>query len=329
MTYIRLKDIAEKANVSINTVSRALKDRKDIGDETKKRIQQIADQLGYIPNASASRLRSKENKMIGVVITHIDNAFYARVLQGINDAVADLGYTILALSSGEDLDKEGRLLKTLMTNRVAGMIIVPSRDMVNSMDYDHLGVPHITIVRKGNRNTRSYFITDSFQSGRIAADHFHASGRLNPAYIGFNLPVSCNRDRQEGFRLGLEEAGIPLQEKRIILCSATQKASYDAATELLNLDKNIDSLFIYNDLMALGVMKAIHDLGRKIPDDIRILGHDDVTDAQYYTPTLSTIRVPKYRLGYESATELVALIQDKEAPEKYVIYRPELIVRES
>ncbi len=127
----------------------------------------------------------------------------------------------------------------------------------------------------------------------------------------------------------MEEVGIPLKEKRIILCSATQKDSYDAATELLNRDKNIDSLFIYNDLMALGVMKAIHDLGRKIPDDIRILGHDDVTDAQYYTPTLSTIRVPKYRLGYESATELVALIRDKAAPEKYVIYRPELIVRES
>jgi len=329
MTYIRLKDIAEKANVSINTVSRALKDKSDIGNETKKKIQQIADNLGYIPNASASRLRSKENKMIGVIITHIDNAFYARVLQGINDAVTDRGYTILALSSSEDLEREGKLLKTLMANRVAGMIIVPSRDMVNSLDYDHLGVPHITIVRKGNRNTRSYFITDSLQSGRIAAEHFKNLKCRQPAYIGFNLPVSCNRDRQEGFRQGLDDAGIPLLKKRIILCPATQKDSYDAAEKLLLKDKNIDSIFIYNDLMALGAMKAIQNMGKKIPDDIRILGHDDVTDAQYYSPSLSTIRIPKYRLGYESATELVELIRDRKAPEKYVTYRPELVIRET
>ena len=111
MVYIRLKDIAERAGVSINTVSRALKDRSDIGEETKRKIKAIADELGYIPNASASRLRSRENHLIGVVITHIDNAFYARILQGINDAVTDSGYTILVLSSGEDLGRETDILK--------------------------------------------------------------------------------------------------------------------------------------------------------------------------------------------------------------------------
>jgi LacI family transcriptional regulator, galactose operon repressor len=329
MIYIRLKDIAEKANVSINTVSRALKDKNDIGIETKQKIRQIADELGYIPNASASHLRSKENKMIGVIITHIDNAFYSRILQGINDAVADLGYTILALSSGEDLEKETLLLKTLASNRVAGMIIVPSLDMLNSLDYDHLGVPHITIVRKGNKNTRSYFITDSFQSGKIAAEHFITNNCKNPAYIGFHLQVSCNRDRQEGFYKGLKEAGIPLEKNRIVLCASTPKDSYEAAIKLLSKDKHIDSIFVYNDLMAIGVMKAAIDLGMSIPKDIRILGHDDIAITNYCKPTLSTIRVPKYRLGYESATELVALIKDKEAAEKTVIYRPELIIRES
>ncbi len=329
MSYIRLKDIAEKANVSINTVSRALKDRSDIGEDTKKKIKRIADELGYIPNASASRLRSNENKMIGVVITHIDNAFYARILQGINDAVAKLGYTILALSSGEDLEREEVLLKTLVANRVAGTIIVPSRDLDNSLDYDHLGVPHITIVRKGNRNTRSFFITDSLESGRIASDFCINKGCRNPAYIGYHLPVSCNRDRQEGFKNGLKAAGLTINESRIVLCSASQEESYNATSRLLAKDRKIDFIFVYNDLMALGVMRAVYDAGLKIPDDIRVLGHDDVADARYYTPTLSTIRVPKYRLGYESATELVALIKDSKAPEKNVTYRPELIIRES
>ena len=206
MAYIRLKDIAEKANVSVNTVSRALKGRSDISVETQKRIREIADELGYIPDASASRLRSRENKMIGVIITHIDNPFYALILQGINDAIAERGYTMLALSSGEDLTKEAELLKTLGANRVAGMIIVPSQDMKNTLDYDHLGVPHITVVRKGNRNTQSYFINDSFKGGVIAARHFIEAGRRSPAYLGFNLPVTCNNERHEGFRRTLADA---------------------------------------------------------------------------------------------------------------------------
>ncbi|MDA3957111.1 LacI family DNA-binding transcriptional regulator [Oceanispirochaeta sp.] len=329
MAYIRLKDIAEKANVSINTVSRALKNQADIGDHTKKRIQQIADDLGYIPNASASRLRTKSNKMIGVIITHMDNAFYARILQGISDAVADLGYTILALSSNENLEKENSLLKTLIANRVDGTIIVPSRDLENTLDYDHLGVPHITIVRKGNRNTRSYFISDSHESGRIAARHFHSLNRSNPAYIGFDLPVSCNRDRLEGFQRELAEIGIPLKINRIRLCSATHEAAYDQAVDLLKNDTKIDSLFVYNDIMALGVIKAVYDLGISIPQDIRLLGHDDINDAKYYTPTLSSISVPKYRLGYDSATELVGIINDSTFAQRNVIYKPELIVRES
>ncbi|MBF9016994.1 LacI family DNA-binding transcriptional regulator [Oceanispirochaeta sp. M2] len=329
MAYIRLKDIAEKANVSINTVSRALKDQDDIGVETKKRIQEIADDLGYIPNASASQLRTKSNKMIGVVITHMDNAFYARILQGINDAVADLGYTILALSSGENLDKENTILKTLIANRVDGTIIVPSCDLENTLDYDHLGVPHITIVRKGNRNSRSYFISDSLESGRIAARHFYSIGRKNPAYIGFDLPVSCNRDRLQGFQQNLEEFGIPLLSERVMHCPATHKAAYEQATDLLRRDTKIDSIFVYNDIMSLGVLRAIHDLGLSIPSDIRILGHDDISDAHFYTPSLSSIRVPKYRLGYDSATELVGIIRDSSFPQRNVTYQPELIIRET
>ncbi|MBI9100944.1 MAG: LacI family DNA-binding transcriptional regulator [Spirochaetales bacterium] len=329
MAYIKLKDIAKKANVSINTVSRALNNKSDIGDDTKIRIRRIADEMGYILNASASRLRSKENRMIGVIITHIDNAFYARILQGINDAISEKEYTMLALSSGENLEKEKSLLKTLVSNRVAGTIIVPSQDMINSLDYDNIGVPHITIVRKGNKNTRSYFISDSFQSGIKAAEYFIQQGCSHSAYIGFNLPVSCNRDRVNGFIKGLRDAEVILKENRIIHCDATPQAAYNAATEFLKNDKQIDSLFVYNDSMALGVIRAAHDLKIRIPEDIRILGHDDVAESRYYIPSLSTIRVPKYRLGYDSASELMALINDNKAPEKYVSYLPELIIRES
>ena len=329
MGYVRLKDIAAEAGVSINTVSRALHDKEDISVETRRRIKAIADELGYVPDVNASRLRSDRNSMIGVVLTHLDNTFYTRILQGINDAFSDTGYTILALASDERLEEEEAILKTLMANRVAGLIIVPSQDLVNTLDYDHLGVPHITIVRKGKRNTRSFFITDSFESGRLAARHFLAKGCSAPAYIGFDKPVSCNFDRLSGFRAALEEAGVSLTQQRTLACAATQGAAYKVATSLLLSDKQVDAIFVYNDTMALGVLRALHDLHLVAGKDVRVLGHDDIDESRYLVPSLSTVSVPRYELGYDSAKELIGLIERKASPQRNVIYTPHVVERES
>jgi LacI family transcriptional regulator len=329
MGYVRLKEIAERASVSINTVSRALKDRPDISESTKEKIRQIANELGYIPNVSASRLRSKQNRMIGVVLTYLDNNFYARILEGINTAFSEKGYTILTLSSQEELENEQKLLKTLVANRVAGMIIVPSQDLVNTMDYDDLGVPHITIVRKGNRNTRSFFISDSYESGRLAAGYFRSRDCRSPAYIGFDKPVSCNRDRLSGFRESLNDAGILLKKERTLLSAATAKDAYEAAKMLFTTDRAVDAVFVYNDVMALGVLRAMHEHGIVPKKDMLLLGHDDIDNSRFYTPALSTIRVPKYRLGYDAGIELIGLMENSETPERNVIYRPQLVERET
>jgi len=309
MKYIRLQDIAEKANVSINTVSRALKGKKDISRETTELVKRIADELGYIPHASASSLRSKENKTIGVVITNIDNTFFGRILQGINDALVEYDYIILTLSSNEDVEKEKKILKSLLSNRVAGIILVPARDIESSLDYDKLKIPHINIVRKGTLNTEAYFTVDSFKSGMLVADHFIKLNRRHPAYIGYNLPISCNKLRFEGYKEELLKNNIRLRKYYVYSCLSNPKDAYEAAKHLINLRKNIDSIFVYNDQMAFGVIKAFLDLGIRIPDDITVVGHDDIAEAAFFSPALSTVRVPKYRLGYESAVSLIEMIR--------------------
>ncbi len=329
MGYVRLKDIADKAKVSINTVSRALQDKSDIGEETKRRIRKIADELGYIPNASASHLRTQSKKTIGVVVTHIDNAFYAKILQGINDAIVKSGYTILALSSNEDLERESRMLRTLAANRVAGLLIVPSQDLVSELDYDQLHVPHITIVRKGNLNTQSYFITDSYRSGRLAAEYICSKGRTKPAYIGFHLKVSCNRDRLKGYKEQLKESGIELERGRILQCDSSMEAAYASTVTLMQSHPDTDAIFVYNDQMAMGVLRALYDLKIDIPGRVNVISHDDVEMSEMTIPKLTTIRVPKYSLGYESANALLDLIDQKVSFTKTVVYTPELIERES
>lgn len=329
MCYIRLKDIAERAEVSINTVSRALKDRNDISEPTKQRIRKIADELGYIPDFSASHLRTRSKKTVGVIVTHLDNAFYAKILQGINDAISNAGYTILTLSSNEDLNQEKEILRSLGAHRVSGILIVPSRDLENDLNYDLLHVPHITIVRKGNLNTQSYFVTDSYMSGRLAADYMLSNNRKVPAYIGYNLSVSCNKDRLTGYAERLSEAGIKLPKNRIVHCDSTMQSAYNAASSLVQKNSKIDSLFIYNDHMAFGVLRALYDLNIRVPDQIQIVGHDDVEEAAMSVPALSTIRVPKYSLGYESSSSLIDLIEKRATFTKTVTYTPELIIRET
>jgi len=329
MAYITLKDIAERTGVSINTVSRALKDKPDIGADTKRRIRETAEALGYVPNATASNLRARRSKTIGVVVTHLDNAFYARILQGINDAISDSVYTIITLSSNEDLGREGRIIHTLYANRVAGLIIVPARDLVSDIDYDTLKVPHITIVRKGSLNTSHFFITDSRMSGRLAAEKIAGEGRRHPGYIGYTLPVSCNTYRLDGFREELSNRGLPLPGNRVLLCDSTADAAYEAARSLLTSRCKVDSLFVYNDHMAFGVLRALHEAGIRVPDDISVMGHDDITEARFHIPSLSSIRVPKYELGFESASCLMDILEGKQNISRRVIYNPEPVIRET
>ena len=138
MRYIRLKDIAERADVSINTVSRALKGKSDIGKETSKRIRKIAKELGYVPHAAASSLRSNVTKTIGVIVTYLDNPFYARILKGINDALAEYSYTAMAWENSEDIKKEKHILTLLASYRVAGILIVPASNLESDLNYDKL-----------------------------------------------------------------------------------------------------------------------------------------------------------------------------------------------
>ncbi|TVR29856.1 MAG: LacI family transcriptional regulator [Spirochaetaceae bacterium] len=327
--YVTLKDIAEIAGVSINTVSRALHDKSDIGIETKLRIRAITEELGYIPDQTAARLRTKKKQTIGVVITHMNNSFYAHILQGIHDAISRLGYTMIALGSNENPDEEQRALVSLKANRVAGLIIVPSQDLINTLDFDQINVPHITIVRKGKLNTQSYFITDSHQSGVLVAGRFLDLDRTSPGYIGFDAMVSCNKDRLVGYKKTMEQSGIALPKEATIHCGSDMRSAYDATKHLLKKKADIDALFVYNDYMAIGVLRALHEMRIKVPNDISVIGHDDIDEASMLVPALSTVRVPKYSLGYQSASRLIHLIEKKDSFSKSVLNTPELIIRET
>jgi LacI family transcriptional regulator len=329
--YVTLRDIALRAGVSVNSVSRALKDRPDIGDETKARIKEIAGELGYIPHAAASNLRSGASKSIGVVVTRIDNAFFSRILQGVSDCVSERGYTVLTLSSNEDLEAERRAVTLLTSYRVSGMLIVPAVDLKSKFDYESIQAPHIEIVRPGRTRSGFYFVSDSRRSGALAAERLISIGRRRLAYLGFSMPVSCNKDRMRGFVEEIKKEGHPFDPRRARSCDAASDAAFAAVTKWIKEGFDADGLFVYNDAMAFGALRAFADAGLRVPQDVSVIGHDDIEVAQSFIPRLSTVQVPKYSLGLESARALLGLIEPyQEAPLPHrVVYQPELIVRET
>ena len=330
MRYVRLKDIAERAEVSINTVSRALKEKGDISENTIRRIRKIANELGYVPHAAAASLRSKATKTIGVIVTYLDNPFYARILKGVNDALTESGYTAMTWENGENITKERHILTLLASNRVAGVLIVPASNLENDFSYDRLKTHHLTIVRKGTLNTQSYFILNSLKSGQIVADHFIQAGREKPAFLGLDLPISCDRERLAGYKERLEQAGLSLNKQNIRKSRASSRYAYMTIKTWMKEKPDIDSIFVYNDQLAFAVLRAFRDIGVNVPDDIAVVGHDDVESARYFSPSLTTIRVPKYKLGFESAECLIKMIQHKDKEmDNQRVYEPELIVRES
>lgn len=330
MRYVRLKDIAERTGVSVNTVSRALKGKSDIGKETSKRIRNVAEELGYVPHAAAASLRSQNIKTIGVIVTYLDNPFYARILKGIHDTLAKYDFTAMILENSEDIEKEREILALMTSYRVAGILMVPASNLENNLNYRTIKAHHLAIVRKASREETGYFVLHSFKSGQIAADHFLQTGRRKPAFLGLDLPISCNRDRLSGYKEYLENAGLGLKGTHIHHCFPSTQAAYVRIREWMKTKPNFDAIFVSTDSLAFGVLRAFHDAGVHVPDDVAVIGHDDVETAQYFSPSLTTIRVPKYTLGADSAECLIKMIQHEQAElNTQVVYEPELIVRES
>ena len=329
MAYVRLKEIAEQAGFSVNTVSRALKGKRDISKETRKKIKQIADELGYVPHAMAASLRSQTSRTIGVIVTFMDNPFYGRILQGINDALAKHGFQAITWGNNENVKQEQQILQNFAAYRVAGILLVPACDLKNSIDYDALKTPYIAITRK-SVNAQSYIAIDSYKSGSLVAEHFAKTGRKRPAYLGLDLPISSNYDRRLGYKETLEQLGLSLESRYDRSCSPSAKSAYLTLTEWVKENSTFDCIFVCTDQLAFGVLRACKDLGIKVPDDIAIVGHDDVDNAQFSIPSLTTVRVPKYTLGYSSAETIIKMIKSKNAESLCTkTVTPKLIIRES
>ena len=330
---ISIKDIAKAAGVSHSTVSRALRDSPLISAKTKALIQRLAHEMGYSPDARAQSLARGSSHTVGVVVTTIADPFIAQVVQGIEDAAQKDGYTVILCNSHSDPEREIGAVEILRSKRVDGVIVTSSR--VGALYLEHLeriGVPVVLINNHNERSGRYTFSVgvDNRHGGYLAAEHLLKLGHRRIAYISGPADHSDDLDRMAGYRDALEAAGIPLDPALIVAGTGRAGGGEQAASVLMGLNEPPTAVFSYNDMTAIGLMRAVSAAGVHVPDDLSVVGFDDIPFASYVRPSLTTVAQMKAEMGQLAMEMALASMAAKDLAEfSNRVVKGQLVVRES
>ncbi len=328
-----IQDVAKQAGVSISTVSRVLNGTAKVNDEVKKRVEACILALAYQPNQAARSLRTNRSKIIGLLISDIQNPFFMQLIQGVEEEALRHEYSLILCNSNENAQREQQYLDVLYSERVAGAIIVPTRERLGDTILNKFRERHIPIVavdRRVKDKDVDAVLVDNVRGAREAIAHLISNGYSRIGAITGPLNVTTGRDRLEGYRQALREAGIPHDP------SLERSGTFDAATgrkltaELLKLQPAIDALFIGNNLLTLGALDALHTHNLQVPKDIGLVGYDETYWSSLGSLSLTTVMQPAYELGCAAALRLFQHLQNPAIQSRQeVILAPLLMVRGS
>mgnify|MGYP001184718856 CR=1 FL=1 len=327
LARVTIKDVAEAAGVGVSTASRALNNRRDVSEKTRRHVLAVAERLGYVPNSLARGLLLGKTKTIGVVVSSILNPFYAAVVAGIENRLSANDYKTLLFNSDEDPEQELAAVKMLMEQRVDGVILAPVA--AESVTVEHLvdaGIPFVLVARTASHPMADYVVCDDFAIGHLATKALIDKGHKRILMVN-SVGNSSAKLRWEGYRAALEEAGIPYDERLVRPVSPFEPVE-NAVSEALDEGLKPTAIFSFCDYMALGIMKVLRERRIRIPQDMALISCDNLDFTALLDPPLTTIHIPKYEIGVEAAEALLAKIEgDEERRERVVA--PSLIERGS
>jgi len=331
---ITLKDISKRVGKSITTVSRALNDYDDVNQETKKMIQGVAEEMGYRPNIIAQRLQKQKTDTIGFIVPtfgpRFSDPFFSEFLAGVGNIASDLGFDLL-VSTQPPGEKEYKAYHRMMDGRrVDGFIIVRTRCNDNRInDLLERGFPFTVFGRTEGRNDFPYVDEDGAYGMRQIADHLVSLGHTRIGCIAPDPELMFAATRLKGLKEGLAAHNITLNGSMHKIGDLTQKGGYLQCKSLMRESNPPTAIVACNDLMALGAISAVQDLGLEVGKDITITGFDDIPLAEYCHPPLTTVHQPIYQIGGMVCKMLIKIIMDQELEQKYILLKPSLIIRES
>jgi len=331
---VTMRDIAELAGVSLITVSRALNNKPDVNKETRARILAIAQELSYTPNVLARALVSGNSETLGVVVSDNANPFCAAQIRGIEETARAGGYGVILCNASESYDLELEAIRMLREKRVDGILITPVQPeshYIQRLKED--GIPFVLLNRHMDDPDIDCVLNDNFQGAYEATKHLVELGHRRIVHITCEHHVSSVRERLAGYRQALEEAGIPYDPHLVFYTDMTLEGGYCQAKAVMErVSPRPTAVFTFDDLMAIGVLKALREMGIRVPDDVALVGYDDIEVAPFVEPPLTTVAQQAYEIGQRGTQILLERLQwpeDEEWKPYRVVFKPELKVRGS
>lgn len=326
---VSIKDIAAVAGVSHSTVSRALGKSPLVKHETAENIRRIAQEMGYRVSAIARGLVTNRTKTIGVVVTTIADPFVAEVVSGIEEMANEHGYSVFLANSGADPSREVKMVHSFEEQRIDGIVITASR--VGALYVPILSEMRVPIVLLNNQHPGEFVhsvMIANVEASREAIRHLIGLGHRRIAYLGDQFGYQSDTERFAGYREALAQADVPFQPELVVHGDGRPEGAARAMEKLLALPQLPTAVFCYNDMSALGALKCIRLSGRRVPEDVSLVGFDDLFLAQYTEPPLTTVRQPKQLMGRLAMETLLTLLSGAKSEENIKV-PGELVVRQS
>jgi LacI family transcriptional regulator, galactose operon repressor len=333
MESVNIKKLAQLLNLSISTVSKALRDSHDIGKETKEKVLRLAEELNYQPNPHASSLRKHKSKTIAVIIPEIANNYFALAINGIEFVAREKGYHVLIYLTHEDFANEIAFSRHLNSGRVDGVLISVAhndKDFLHLHDLKKKGLPIIFFDRVCEDFDTVKVTTDDYESGQLATKHLIQQGCKRIAHLGISKNLSIGDKRLRGYIKALNDHQIPVDESLIIECTNEHDKDFEVVKNLFNSRKP-DGIFASVEKYAITTYQVCRELKLNIPKDVKVIGFSNLETVDFMNPSLSTITQPAYEMGKEAATMLFKALDKKmfQLKDENIVLQSKLMARDS
>lgn len=329
---VRLKDIAVRANVSVMTVSKALRDEPDVSEATKGRIKGLAQQMGYVPDSSAQGLRTRTTKLLGLLIPSTTDPNMARMTLAIEERAHDLGYDLLLMHTLNTVEREEYCIRRMLARRVDGIFIAPVyRIEHEARIYKELAAQQSRVVLLGPSapfcNQFPSVQVDDLLASFAAAQHLLKLGHKRIAFLSGPTAAPWAQARFEGYRRALREAGMDVDDSLVFQAGSTTEDGVKAASQVLDESCKATAVQAVNDLVAIGFANTLLDQGVRIPQDISVVGFGNSITSEYFRVPMTTVRQPKFRLGLAAVEMMAQMLRGQRAETRRL--PAELIIRAS
>jgi DNA-binding LacI/PurR family transcriptional regulator len=327
---VRIVDVAQKAQVSSATVSRVLANKPYIREEVRQRVHRAVEELGYQPNRVARTLRVQSSQIIGLIISDIQNPFFTSLVRAVEDQAYAHQYGVFLCNSDEDIDKESLYIDLLMAERVAGVIIIPTRETASSIKkLYNAKMPMVMVDRQIRDLDLDMVGIDNVKAAHDLVTHLIDNGHRRIGAILASPEIKTGFDRYKGFVSALTERGIQVDNSIIRTGMPKESLGRQFVDEIFGSPVPPTALFTGNNLLTVGALHGIKDRGLVIPDDLSLVAFDDMEWYSVINPTITAIAQPTYDMGWAAADLILQRIKDPGRPIHKVIFQPEMCIRES